>query len=269
MRQIGDAAFTEAVIATKKDAKLVAAAKNDRTNSPASLYREFEKLPLERKREIIAQISSENFVAAQWKIVFPLNNFPADVLPHGVLAAGKALFHTRDEDAVRETVRAIKIYEKSPFLKSIAKNLGEASETSGSDLGKMATILTEPPLYGLVKGLDSANPNSERIVEAVCRVASYTRNAESTLAVANFLYARRHFAYLPDLASLVENSIFLARDERSVRHILDGFTAGSIDVVMQRQNGNKNVLGAIRDIAWKSKNWKVIRNQLQAYLNGG
>ncbi len=96
MGQIGDTAFAEAVVATKKDAKLVAAAKNDRTNSPSSLYREFEKLPVERRRDIIAQISAENFVAAQWKIVFPLNNFSAEALPHALLAAGKGVvFYAR------------------------------------------------------------------------------------------------------------------------------------------------------------------------------
>ena len=72
---------------------------------------------------------AEHFVAAQWKIAFPLNNFPAEVLPHALLAAGKALFFTRDEDSVRETVRAIKIYERSPFLKNIATNLAQAAET--------------------------------------------------------------------------------------------------------------------------------------------
>jgi hypothetical protein len=130
-------------------------------------------------------------------------------------------------------------------------------------------FLTEPPLFGLIKELDSTNPNSERIVDAICRTASYTKSEESTLAVAKFLYARRHFTYLPQLASLVENAIFLARDKRSIKQILDGFTAGAIDVVMQRQDGNNNVLATIRDIAWKSKDWKIIRNHLQTYLNGG
>ena len=265
MGQIGDTAFAEAVVATKKDAKLVAAAKNDRTNSPSSLYREFEKLPVERRRDIVAQISAENFVAAQWKIVFPLNNFSAEALPHALLAAGKALFFTRDEDSVRETVRAIKIYERSPYLKNIASNLALAAET-GSDLGKVGPILTEPSLYGLLKDLEPSNPNSERIVDAVCRIAGYTRSLDSALAATKFLFARRHFAYLPELASLVENAIFLARDQRSVKQILDGFTAGSIDVVMQRQTGNKSALSAISDIAWKSRNWKTIRDHLQEYL---
>jgi hypothetical protein len=87
--------------------------------------------------------------------------------------------------------------------------------------------------------------------------------------VAKFLYARRDFAYLPQLASLVENAIFLARDRKSVKQILDGFTAGAIDIVMQRQDGKNNVLSSIRDIAWKSKDWKTIRDHLQTYLNGG
>ena len=47
MNQITDREFCDAIAATKKDAKLVAAAKNDRMNSAETLYREFEKLPLE------------------------------------------------------------------------------------------------------------------------------------------------------------------------------------------------------------------------------
>ncbi len=267
MRQIGDAEFVEAVIATKKDTKLVAAAKNDRTNSPASLYREFEKLPLERRREVVCQIAADHFVAAQWKIVFPLNNFPAQVLPDAVNVVGKALFYTREEDSVREATRAIKIYERSPFLKRIAANLSEAAETAGTDLAKVAQILTDPAVFGLIRELDPAKPNSERIVDAVSRIASYTRTAESTLAVGRFLTARRHFEYLPHLASVVENAIFLARDRRSVNQILDGLTAGSIDRVLQEQNGNSNALAAIRDIAWKARDWKTIRNHLQSYLS--
>ena len=103
-------------------------------------------------------------------------------------------------------------------------------------------------------------------MDAVCRIAGYTRNLDSAFVCRKFLIARRHFAYLPELASLVENAIFLARDQRSVKQILDGFTAGSIDVVMQRQTGNKNALSAISDIAWKSRNWKTIRDHLQEYL---
>jgi hypothetical protein len=266
MGQIQDAEFVEAVISTKKDAKLVAAAKNDRTNSPASMYREFEKLPLERRRDVINQISSEQFVAAQWKIVFPMNNFPAEVLPDAVSAAGKALFFTRDEDSVRESIRTIKIYQASPFVKRIAANLAQAAETADVDLAKVALILTDPAVFGLVKELDAAKPNSERIIDALCRTAAYTKNLDSTLAVGKFLSARRHFEYLPNLASIVENAIFLARDHRSVNQILDGFTAGFIDRVLQEQNSNTNALAAIRDIAWRTRDWKTIRDHLHSYL---
>src|ERR1043166_419028 len=109
MNQISETEFRDAIIATKKDAKLVAAAKNDRTNSPATLYNEFSKLPVERRRDIIVQISNDHFVASQWKIAFPLNNFPAAILPDAVNAAGKALFFARNEEGVREVVRAMRI----------------------------------------------------------------------------------------------------------------------------------------------------------------
>lgn len=266
MGQIQDAEFVEAVIATKKDAKLVAAAKNDRTNSFAFMYREFEKLPLERRRDIINQIAAEQFVAAQWKIVFPLNNFPLEVLPDAVNVAGKALFFTRDEDSVRESIRAIKIYQASPFLKRIAINLAHAAEVEDANLAKVAIVVTDPAVFGLIRELDPAKANSERIVDALIRTATYTRSLESTLAVGKFLHARRHFEYLPNLASIVENAIFLARNRRSVNQILDGFTAGSIDRVLQEQNGNKNTLAAIRDIAWKARDWKTIRDHLHSYL---
>src|SRR5262245_19812957 len=193
MGQIQDAEFVESVIATKKDAKLVAAAKNDRTNSFASMYREFEKLPLERRRDIINQISAEYFVAAQWKIVCPMNNFPAEVLPNAVNVAGKALFFTRDEDSVRESIRAIKIYHSSPFLKRIAANLAQAAEIEDANLAKMAIILTDPAVFGIIRELDPSQSNSERIVDALCRTAAYTKNLESTIAVGKFLWARRHF----------------------------------------------------------------------------
>ena len=266
MGQIQDAEFVDAVIGTKKDAKLVAAAKNDRTNSFASMYREFEKLPLERRRDIINQISAEQFVAAQWKIVFPMNNFPAEVLPDAVNVAGKALFFTRDEDSVRESIRAIKIYQASPYLKRIAVNLAQAADVEDVNLSKVAIILTDPAVFGLIRELDPAKPNSERIVDGICRTAAYTKNLDSTLTVGKFLWARRHFEYLPNLASIVENAIFLARDHRSVNQILDGFTAGSIDRVLQEQNGNTNALAAIRDIAWRTRDWKTIRDHLHSYL---
>ena len=71
MNIISERDFSEAIAATKKDAKLVAAAKNDRTYFPEALYREFEKLTVDRRREIIIQVANDFFVAALWKIGFP------------------------------------------------------------------------------------------------------------------------------------------------------------------------------------------------------
>src|SRR3954452_16187271 len=79
MSQIEESDFRDTIIAIKKDAKLVAAAKNDRTNSMETLYREFEKLTVERRRELLIAISNDYFTAAQWKIAFPLNNLPAPI----------------------------------------------------------------------------------------------------------------------------------------------------------------------------------------------
>src|SRR3990172_1096620 len=111
MNQIGEKEFREAIIATKKDAKLVATAKNDRINSPESMYMEFAKLPVERQRDIIIAICNDHFVASIWKIAFPLNNVPAAILSDAVALAGKALFFSREEDCVRGSVRVIKIYQ--------------------------------------------------------------------------------------------------------------------------------------------------------------
>src|SRR4029079_12823992 len=98
MNQMSEEEFRDAIIATKKDAKLVAAAKNDRMNSPETLYREFIKLTADRQREIIAQVSNDYFVGANWKVAFVLNNTPQAALADMVLAAGKALFYSREED---------------------------------------------------------------------------------------------------------------------------------------------------------------------------
>jgi hypothetical protein len=155
---------------------------------------------------------------------------------------------------------------KRAHFSRIAANLAQAAEFADVDLGKAAIILTDPAVFGLIRELDPAQPNSERIVDSLCRTAAYTRNLDSTLAVGKFLWARRHFEYLPSLASIVENAIFLARDRRSVNQILEGFTAGAIDRVLQEQNGNSNTIAAIRDIAWKTRDWKIIRDHLHSYL---
>src|SRR5262245_43254883 len=240
MEVISERDFSDAIAATKKDAKLVAAAKNDRMNSAETLYREFEKLTVDRRREIIIQVTNEYFVAAQWKIGFPLNNFPAAILPDAVQAVGKALFFSREEDAVRETVRAIKLYQNSPFLKRIALHLGEMAEITTMRAGKAAAIVTEPQVFAMIRSLDPANPSSERIVETIFRVTSYTRDQASVLDVARFLHARRFSANLPELAKIVDESIFLARDRRSVRQIIEGLTAGPEDGILQRLNGHKD-----------------------------
>ncbi len=262
MSQIGDQEFRDAVIATRKDAKLVAAAKNERTNAASGMYAEFAKLPAERQRDIIVSICNDYFVASQWKLAFPLNNLPSAELPVAVEAAGKALFYTRDEDSVRETVRTIKLYQHSPFFKQIGSILGEAAVATGPGLAKIAAILTEPEIFGLIRTLDPSAPSSEPMVAVIGKTASYTKDLESTIAVAWFLYARRYAPYLKELASIVENSIFMARDRNSVRRILDGFTAGSIDVVLQKEN--KQIASAIQDAAWKLKDSTAIRKYLQS-----
>ena len=264
MNQIGEQEFRDAVIATKKDAKLVAVAKNERTNSASGMYAEFAKLPVERQRDIIVSICNDYFVASQWKIAFPLNNFSAATLPVALEAAGKALFFTRDEDSVRETVRAVKLYESSPFFKQIGFLLGEAAVTTGEGLASVGAILTGPEIFGLIKTLDPSSPSSEQIVATIGKTATYTKDLQSTIAVARFLYARRYAPYLKELASIVENSIFLARDRNSVRRILDGFTAGSIDVILQKDH--KQIAPAISDAASKLRDSTAIRKYLQSYL---
>ncbi len=264
MNQIEEQEFRDAIIATKKDAKLVAAAKNERTNSASGMYAEFTKLPVERRRDILVLICNDHFVASQWKIAFPMNNFPAAVLPLAVVAVGKALFYARDEDSVRETVRAIKLYEDSPYLRLVSTCLGDAAETTGEKCALVPVILTAPDVFGLIKSLEPSSPASEQIVRVTGKAAMYTRDLESTLAVSKFLHARRYSPNLADLASIVENSIFLARDRCSVQRILDGFTAGSIDVVLQKNN--KQIASAIQDAAWKLKDSAAIRKYLQGYL---
>ncbi|HSP07777.1 MAG TPA: hypothetical protein VLR94_11410 [Acidobacteriota bacterium] len=264
MNQISERDFCDAIVATKKDAKLVAAAKNDRLSSMETLYREFEKLSVDRRREIITSIANDFFVAAQWKIAFPLNNFPAAVLPDAVQVAGKSLFYTREEDSVREAIRAIKLYQDSPFLKRITAILSEAAEIAGVHLAAAASALTDPTVFGILKTLDPAHPSSEKIVETAGRVAVYTRDARSTAEVAQFLHSRRFSGSLPELAKLIEEAVFMARNPRSVRRILDGLTAGAIDVVLQRVGSDKAAVSSIRDLAWRSRNWREIRDRLNA-----
>jgi hypothetical protein len=261
--QISEQEFSDAIIATKKDAKLVAAAKNDRMNSPEALYREFLKLPVDRQKEIIGSVANEQFVGAQWKVAFPLNNLPAANAADAVGAAGKALFFTRDEDSVKETVRALKLYQDSRFYKTVATSLGEAAEIVRSELATVAQILTHPELYGMIQNLDPEAPVSEKLVLTIVRVASYTRDLNSTLNVARFLQARRHSKGIESIATLMENTLFMARDRKSVREILAGFGAGSVDRVLQRHSENKDVLSGIRDIAWKTRNADAIRNYLE------
>jgi hypothetical protein len=262
MRRISEQDFRDAVIALKKDAKLVAAAKNDRTNSPEGLYREFAKLPVDRQREIIGAIAADHFVAAQWKINFPLNNFQAAKAPDMAAVAGKALFFSREEDSLREAIRAVKIYQENPFLKQISAVLQDAAEIARTGLAKVCMILTSPEIFSLIKSME-VTPAAERIVTSIGKIAMYTLNQDSTLRAAQFLTARRYSANAAELASLLENAIFMARDPKSVKAILDGFTAGSIDVVLQKEAGKKEVLRSISDLAWKSRNSRTI----EQYLN--
>jgi hypothetical protein len=264
MNQISEQEFREAIIATKKDAKLVAAAKNDRWNSAEALYREFIKLPLDRQREIIASICNDYFVAAQWKIAFQLNNLPAANVPDAVAAVGKALFFTREEESVKETIRVIRQYLESPFYKVIVMSLADSVEIVRADLALVARILIDPELYGMIQTLDPAAPTSEKLIQTVVRIATYTRNQDSTIAVARFLYARRHSSSFADVATLIENTVFMARDPKSVREILAGLGAGAIDRVLQRHNGNKTVTAGIRDLSWKTRDSRVIRDYLEA-----
>jgi hypothetical protein len=266
MSQIGEREFRDAIIGTKKDAKLVAAAKNDRMNAPETLYREFSKLAVERQRDLIISLCGDYFVASQWKIAFPLNNTPAAALPHAVAAAARALFFTRDETCVVETIRCMRFYQESPFLKQIATILGEAVEIAGPEGCAVARILTSPELFGMIRQMDSELPSTERTLETIARTALYTKDFTTSMAVAKFLIARRHSPALPEISTIVENSIFLARDRKSVSEILQGLNAGAIDVVIQRHTGNKNAIASIRDIATKTRNADAIRKHLLTYL---
>jgi len=261
--QIGEQDFRDSIAATKKDAKLVTAAKNDRLSSAEGMYAEFARLPVERQRDIIISISNDYFVAANWKIAFPLNNVPAPLLPDMVKVAGKALFFTRDEDCVREEIRAVRLYQDSPFAKQIAACLADAAEIAGTASASVAQILTSPEIFGLIKTLEPS-PDSEMIVSTIGKICAYTKNQESTMEAAKFLAARRYSPQISLLASLLENSIYLARDRKSVNAILTGFSAGGIDVVLQKNASNKAVISSIRDFAWKSRDWKAIRSFLQA-----
>lgn len=265
MRQISEKDFRNSIIGLKKDAKLVAAAKNDRTNSPEGMYREFTKLPLERQREIIGAIAGDHFVAAQWKINFHLNNFPVAAAIEAAAVVGKALFFTREEDSTREAVRAVGIYRESPFFKQVSAVLQDSAEVTGVGLSKVCIILTSPEMFALIGSLESS-PGAERIVTAIGRIATYTLNPDSALNAARFLVARRFSADAIELATLLENAIFMARDPKSVREIIEGYTAGSIDVVLRKEAGKKEVLGAIRDIAWKSRDSHTIQQYLNSLL---
>lgn len=265
MRQISEKELREAIIGIKKDAKLVAAAKNDRTNSVEGMYREFTKLPLDRQKEIISTIAGDHFVAAQWKINFPLNNFAAAKAADAAAVAGKALFFTREEDSIREAVRAVKIYQESPFLKQVSAVLQDSAEVIGPALSKVCVILTSPEMFALIGSLETS-PASERIVTSIGRIAMYTLDARSTMNAARFLVARRYSADASELATLLENAIFMARDPKSVHQIIEGYTAGSIDVVLRKEAGNKESLSGIRDIAWKSRDSRTIQQYLNSLL---
>ncbi len=265
MRQISEKDLRDAIIGIKKDAKLVAAAKNDRTNSVEGMYREFVKLPVDRQREIISTIAGDHFVAALWKINFPLNNFTAAKVPDAAAVAGKALFFTREEDSIREAVRAVKIYQESPFFKQISAVLQDAAEVIGPALSKVCILLTSPEMFALIGSLETS-PASEKIVNSIGKIAMYTLDTRSTMNAARFLVARRYSADASELANLLENAIFMARDPKSVRQIIEGYTSGSIDVVLRKEAGNKESLSAIRDIAWKSRNSETIQKYLQSFL---
>ncbi|HET6266384.1 MAG TPA: hypothetical protein VFG11_01615 [Acidobacteriota bacterium] len=265
MAKIDDQDFRDAIIATKKDAKLVAAAKNERTNSFESMYREFSVLPVDRQREIIGQIASEYFVAGQWKIAFPLNSVPADLLPDAVRALGKALFFSRDDEGLREAARSLKLYSASPLLKSILSIIGDAAEINGDNLARIASILNSADLFGLLHSAEGT-PNADLIVQTIGKVAIYTMDEESTMQVARFLAARRYSSTVPEMARLIEDTVFMARDRKAVNQIVEGLSSSPIDVVLQRHGTDKSMLSAIRDVAWKTKNAAAIRNYISSRL---
>jgi hypothetical protein len=265
MARINDQDFRDAVIATKKDAKLVAAAKNDRTNSFETMYREFSALPVERQREIINQIAAEYFLAGQWKIAYPLNTVPADIMPDAVRAMGKALFYCRDEEGLQEAARSIKFYSPSPLLKPILATLGEAAEINGENLARVASILNSVELFGLLHTLEGT-PNADTILQTIGKAATYTMDEDSTLKIARFLIARRYSSTLPEMSRLIEDTIFMARGRKAVTQIVEGLSSSPIDVVLQRHGSDKSVLSAIRDVAWKTKDAASIRNYISSRL---
>ena len=264
MNQISEQELRDAIIAIKKDAKLVAAAKNDRINSAEALYKEFAKLPAERQREIIASIATDYFVAGYWKIAFQLNSLPAPAVADGLAAAGKALFFAREEDSVKETIRALRLYADTPFYKTITSSLGDAAEIVRSELVSVARILTDPDIFGFIRSLDPNAAVSQRITQCIARSAMYTRDLDSTKTIARFLYARRHSSAVEAIAGLIENTVFMARDRKSIREILAGLGAGAVDRVLQRHPENRTILANIRDVAWKTRDSDAIRNYLQA-----
>ena len=83
------------------------------------------------------------------------------------------------------------------------------------------------------------------------------------MKIAKFLQARRHSKAIESIATLIENTVFMARDSKSVREILAGLGAGSVDRVLQRHPDSNSVLSGIRDIAWKTRDSAAIRNYLE------
>jgi hypothetical protein len=59
----------------------------------------------------------------------------------------------------------------------------------------------------------------------------------------------------------------LARDRKSVKEIIAGFTSGSIDVVLQKAGENRQVLSGIRDVAWRTRDKTAIRRYLQNWIH--
>ncbi len=130
------------------------------------MYGEFTKLPADRQREIIGAVAADYFVAAHWKINFPLNNFPAARLKEAVAVAGKVLFFSREEDSLREAVRTVKIYQESPFFPQISAVLQDAVEITGAGLNKVCQILTSLGLFALIGTLEPS-PSAELIVTSI------------------------------------------------------------------------------------------------------
>jgi hypothetical protein len=156
------------------------------------------------------------------------------------------------------------MYVDTPFYKTIASSLGEAAEIVRSDLVSVARILTDPDIFGLMRSIDPNAFVSQRIIQCVARVAMYTRALGSTRTIARFLYARRHSSAVEAIAGLIENTVFMARDRKSIREILAGLGAGAVDRVLQRHPDDRAVLANIRDVASKTRDSNAIKNYLQA-----